>query len=1095
MSEHGYYRHPTVHGDRVIFVSEDDLWAVPVEGGTARRLTANPGTPSFPALSPDGKVLAFTGQDDGPSEVYVMESGGGRAERLTWMGANTQVVGWSRDGSSVLAATDWQQPFARLMQIVAVGREGGPPALLRLGPCRAVSYAPDSEGVVIGRNSGDPSRWKRYRGGTAGTLWVDRRGSGSFRPLIRLEGNLASPMWVGSRIYFLSDHDGHGNLYSCTPTGRGLRQHTFHTDYYVRFPSTDGRWIVYHAGADLYLFDSQADRYRKLDVRVHSSGSQKIRKFVSPDRYLECFDLHPKGHSIASVHRGGLFVMPLWEGAPIRLGDVSSVRHRLGTWLSDGKRVVAVTDEEGEESLEVVSVEHPHGRKIVRGDFGRATGVYPAPGTLKAGDGKGKKPTRRRAGAGKDRTTAVTNYVALTNHRHELILVDLDTGRARTLDRSPHHRIRGVAWSPDGQWIAYGFASTERTSSIRLVEVSTGKVRSLTREDFSDGWPSFDPGGKYLYFISWRIYNPVYDSLYFDLGFPKGSKPYLVTLRNDVVSPFDPTGLTPRAPGSEKESDDESETADSEFRIDLEGIDERIVAFPVPEGCYGRVVGTKGRALYSQYPVRGSIEEEAGSATPTAGGVLDYWDLDRNKSGRVQDKVSEFQVSMETTVLAVIAGDRLRVLPSSYRDDPERSEKDEYSRDTGWVDLDRIPVEVRPTEEWKQMYSEAWRLQREHYWRPDMAGTNWREIHDRYLPLLDRVSSRAEFSDLMWEVQGELGTSHCYEMGGDYGPRPNWRQGFLGADFEFDPARKRWRIARIPQGDSWNRESASPLTAPGIGLSVGDEIVAIGSQELGRSVPPAKALVNMAGREITIRILRRGKGRRNRVETISLRPLRDEAPLRYRDWVEANRTAVHSATNGQVGYVHIPDMGPLGYAEFHRYYTAECIHDGLIIDVRFNRGGHVSQLLLEKLLRRPIAYDVSRWSAPVPYPDAAPMGPMVALTNEHAGSDGDIFCHAFKLYGLGPLLGMRTWGGVIGIWPRHALVDGTVTTQPEFASWFVDVGYDVENYGTEPDIEVDNRPQDYALGRDRQLEQGVRSILRLLKQNRPKRPDSVDVRS
>jgi tricorn protease len=1061
-------------------VSEDDLWEVPSEGGDARRLTANPGTPSFPVLSPDGTRLAFTGRDDGPDEIYVMEAGGGSPRRLTWMASNTQVIGWARDGSGILASTDWRQPFPRFTRIVRVPLDGGAPEFLRFGPARAVSYAPDSKGIVLGRNSGDPSRWKRYRGGTAGTLWIDRRGTGQFQPLLRLEGNLANPMWIGDRIYFLSDHDGHGNLYSASPTGRDLRQHTRHSDYYVRFPSTDGLRIVYHSGADLYIFDPEDDRHRRLGVRLLSPGNQRIRKFVHADQYWESFDLHPKGHSMVSVHRGGLFSMGLWEGGPLRFGEISRVRSRLGTWLGDGRRIVAVTDEGGEESLRVLGVDSARDNRLIGGDFGRPLHLYPSPGPETNLKGSKKKKRPGRSSRSGDR-------VALTNHRHELMLVDLGTGRSRVLDRSAHHRIGGVAWSPDGRWLAYGHAGTERSSRIRLLEVGTGRTTNVTGEDFFDAYPSFDPDGRYLYFLSWRVFNPVYDSMYFDLGFPKGSRPYLVTLRSSTRSPFDPAGLAPRGPLTDKDSEDEApERSDKRFRIDLEGISGRIVAFPVAEGRYERIRGVRGRALYTNYPVQGSLAANSDSEGPS--GVLDYWDLERNKSGRIADKVSDFQVSLDARVVGVISNDRLRVVPSNYRDDPDRPEKEECTRETGWIDMDRIPVAVIPAEEWRQMYSEAWRLQREHFWRPDMAGTDWKEIHDRYLPLLDRVSSRAEFSDLMWEVQGELGASHCYEMGGDYRPRPNWRQGFLGADLDWNDRTRRWRITRIPLGDPWDRASASPLAGPGVGLGPGDEILEIGGERLTGQVSPYEKLVNMAGREVRITFRRRrGRGWAPD-ETATLRALTDESPLRYRDWVETRRAAVHQATDERVGYVHIPDMGPAGYAEFHRYFSSECLRDGLIIDVRFNRGGHVSQLLLEKLLRKRIGYDVSRWSEPIPYPDAAPMGPMVALTNEHAGSDGDIFCHAFKLYGLGPLIGKRTWGGVIGIWPRHSLVDGTVTTQPEFASWFVDVGYDVENHGTDPDIEVDNRPQDYAAGRDRQMDQALRSIRSLLAKDRPEIP-------
>ena len=1085
----GYYRHPTIAGERIVFVFEDDLWSTPLEGGTARRLTANPGVSTFPVLSPDGQSVAFTGRDDGPAEAYVMDADGGTPRRITWMGGNTQIAGWSSNGENVLAATDWRQPFGGMMHLVAVPRTGGTPQALNYGPARAISFSTELPGTVIGRNSGDPARWKRYRGGTAGTLWVDRGNDGKFSPLIQLKGNLASPMWIGRRIYFLSDHEGHGNLYSCSPTGRGLARHTEHADFYVRFPRTDGHSIVYHAGADIYVFDPAQNASRKIDLEIHSSHSQRNRKFVSPGRYLESFDLHPKGHSLASIHRGGLFSMGLWTGAPVRLGTVSGVRYRLASWLPDGKHIVAVTDEPGEEALIMFRLGGSESPRLIRGDFGRPTGLYVAPGnaTKKAENETAGSKKRTPASKKQKRTKPDINRLVLTNHRQEVICVDLDSGRSRVLDRSRHHRINGVAWSPDSGWIAYGHSSAEHTSAIRLCRVDTGKVSTITREDFSDGYPSFDPDGKYLYFISGRIYNPVYDNLYFDLGFPLGTRPYLVTLRKETPSPFARGTERPRAPGGAADSKAEGskDTKKDVFRIDLDNIGDRIIAFPLPEGRYSEILGAHGRALYSKYPIVGSLNNDTDS-DPDPKGILEYWAFDSNKSGKVFDKVSDFTLSLDARVLGIRSGKRVRAVPAEFKDESEKT-KDEYSRETGWVDLDRIPVSVVPHQEWQQMYAEAWRLQKEHFWRADMSGVDWDQVHARYLPLVDRVGTRAEFSDLMWEMQGELGTSHCYEMGGDYRPRPNWRQGFLGADLDFNKRTGKWHVQRIPKGDSWDADYASPLAAPGLNLEPGDEILQVGGETVNGSTSPYERLVNMADRDVQISVRRR-RGRRRSTETVTVKTLHEETSLRYRDWVEGNRSFVHERTRGRVGYIHIPDMGPFGYSEFHRYYGPESVRDGLIVDVRFNRGGHVSPLLLEKLCRQRIGYDVSRWSEPIPYPYASPTGPMVALTNEYAGSDGDIFSHSFKLFGLGPLIGKRTWGGVVGIWPRHSLVDGTVTTQPEFAFWFEDVGYGVENYGTDPDIEIDNLPQDYARGIDRQLEKGlatIREVLRKTPQNRP----------
>jgi len=428
---------------------------------------------------------------------------------------------------------------------------------------------------------------------------------------------------------------------------------------------------------------------------------------------------------------------------------------------------------------------------------------------------------------------------------------------------------------------------------------------------------------------------------------------------------------------------------------------------------------------------------------------------------------------------------------------PENNGND-CNRKTGWIDLERLKVSVLPSAEWRQMIREAWRLQRDQFWTPDMSLVDWVSIHNRYLPLVDRVSSRSEFSDLMWEMQGELGTSHAYEFGGDYRPEPKYHQGFLGADFKFDAEQNAWQINHIYRGDAWNPKAASPLLQSGVNVSEGDFLLAVNGRKLSQTTPPSMALVNLASQEVILTIQTSASQAKQKGTSpfesiprqVTVKTLASEFSLRYREWVENNRQYVHQATMGKVGYLHIPDMMGWGYAEFHRGFLSEADFQGLIVDVRFNRGGHVSSLLLEKLARRRIGYDHSRWGQiPIPYPVDSVQGPLVAITNEFAGSDGDIFSHGFKLMKLGPLIGKRTWGGVIGIDPRQSLVDGTVTTQPEYSFWFNDVGWGVENYGTDPDIDVEITPQDYRARVDTQLERAIQVILDLLVQNPPLAPN------
>ena len=1133
MSTNGYYRYPTIHKNTVVFVCEDDLWAVPARGGTARRLTANLGMVSHPALSPDGQWLAFVGREDGEAEVYVMPAEGGPATRLTWLGSPTTVLGWTPDGAQIVLASSAGQPFRHLTPLYTVSPQGGQPEALPYGPARAISFGPDG-GVVIGRRATDLANWKRYRGGTAGDIWIDRKGRGRFEPLLKkLDSNVIKPMWLGERIYFLSDHEGVSNIYSCTPNGKDIRRHTQHNDYYVRQPATDGRRIVYRAGADLYLFDLDRDKVKPLKIDWHSPQVQRNRRFVKAASYLDHYALHPKGHSVTLTARGKAFAMSNWEGAAIQYGQTQGARYRLTAWLNDGQRLVMMSDASGEEVIEIhadatqTPAEHErHAEPLAGLNTGRPLFLKVSP---------------------------TDDALVFGNHRYELIHVDLKTRSTKVLDKSNYGRISSVDWSPDGRWVAYSFRTSQFTAAIKLCRLDTGETYFVTPPNtMYDFGPNFDPGGKYLYFISYRDFDPVHDSHYFELSFPRGGRPYLVTLQKDLPNPFIPlpgeavedkedkrngapakdAPVAGSQPESESGSKTEADKPDKEkkeekppVQIDLDGIQRRIAAFPVAEGRYYQIRGIiKNKVLFTSFPVEGSLNHND-DQDKVGKGALEVYDLTERKKDFIVSGINDFEVSRDRNFAIYHSGSNLRVIKAGEK--PDNDAKG-YTKKSGWIDLSRLRIAVNPPDEWRQMFQEAWRLQRDHFWSEDMAEVDWQLIYRRYISLVDRVATRSEFSDLLWEMQGELGTSHAYELGGDYRPSPRYLQGLLGADFVYDADAGGYRVTHIVQGDPWNEQVDSPLNRLGVNVAVDDVLLAIDGQPLDRDLSPQQLLVNRANTEVQLTFAPRSLSNdhqaaepetptptqtatqdeaqsphpsaslragppttqpSNLPRIVLVKTLDSDTQARYREWVEANRRRVHEATQEQVGYVHVPDMGAFGYAEFHRYYLAESERAGLIVDVRFNAGGNVSQLLLEKLARRRIGYDKPRYGEAVPYPMHSVLGPLVAVTNEFAGSDGDIFCHAFQVMQLGPLIGKRTWGGVIGIWPRHSLVDGTVTTQPEFSYWFDDVGWGVENYGTLPDIEVDIRPQDYAAGRDTQLERAITEILRLIEQNPPHIPN------
>jgi tricorn protease len=1093
----GYLRFPAIHGERVVFVCEDDLWMVFPDGGRAWRLTAGLGEVTHPNFSPDGVNLAFVGREEGPPDIYTMLSDGGPATRLTFQATLCRVCTWMPDGQRILYASAAERAFRRDEWLYSISIEGGLPQRLPLGPASAVSLGPSvgkrsargsqqdptmlpaGRQIVLGRNTTDPARWKRYRGGTVGTIYIDAKADGKFKRLVNLNGNLANPCWVGERVFFLSDHEGIGNVYSCLADGSDLRRHSDHEDFYARNLSTDGGTLVYQAGADLYHLDPRQRDPKKLDIELSSSRTQSNRRFVSASRYLHSVALNSDGSRLAVTTRGKAFTFANWEGAVLQLGNPDGVRYRLLSWMFDNKRLVAAaSDESSRERLVAFAADGQQVLPLVGGlDVGRVLNIVPNP---------------------------KRNVIALTNHRKQLVIVDLDAKRpkAQVIEGSKFDRIQGMAWSPDGRWLAYGFPDTLQTVAIKLFDSETEQVHYATRPVLRDIRPHFDPEGKYLFFIGNRDFDPVYDALHFDLNFPKGRRPYALTLRKDIPSPFipQPHALDDKGDKNKKDSKKESSKDDKEGKdnnkdgkdkaakearidIDLDGIENRLIAFPIAEGRYGRVYGIKNKALVSWFPIDGARGSSSMDTTPNTRGTIEMFDFDTLKLERVVDTVTDFWLGRDAKTLIYQSGYSLRVLKAGEKAPDTAKVGTKPSRQSGWIDLTRIKVSVQPQLEYRQMFREAWRLQREHFWAEDMSGVDWEAIYERYLPLVERVTTRSEFSDLLWELQGELGTSHAYEYGGEYRANPHYRQGFLGADWSLN-AQGEYVIEHIVRGDPWDARATSPLNTAGADVQVGDRLVAVNGLAVGGNTPPSARLVHQAGNEVLL-TLRRG---RKNTHTVAVKAAHDERVARYIDWVEEKRRYVHEATKGRVGYIHIPDMGADGFAYFHRGYLVEYDRDALIVDVRYNGGGHVSGLLLEKLARRRIGYNFSRWGSPEPYPSESPRGPLVAITNEHAGSDGDMFSHAFKLLKLGPLIGKRTWGGVIGIWPRHVLADGTVTTQPEFSFFFDDVGWQIENYGTDPDIEVDNLPQDYARGVDPQLEQGVRVALKILQQKPPHAP-------
>ena len=1074
-----YLRFPHLHGDTLVLTAEDDVWTAPVAGGRAHRASADGVPVARPRISPDGARVVWSSRRDGPAELRVADLDGGGARRLTWWGDDrTRPVGWA--GDDVLAVSAAGPYAGRRTWAHAVPAAGGPARLLPVGPVSDLARAGDAV-LLCSTISREPAWWKRYRGGTTGKLWWDADGSGEFvRVGAELDGNVESPMLVGGRIAFLSDHEGWGNLYSLAADGTGLRRHTDHGGegapaFYARHASTDGARVVYESGGALWIVDDlDGAAPRRLDVELGGPRTARTPYRVAgkvdsavPDR---------TGRTSVALLRGTVHRLTHRDGPARTLLDEPGVRARLARPLGDD-RAVWVDDADGEDAVCVAPLDARGGGERLRagaGELGRVLQLEPAP----------------------DGTAA-----ALTTHDGRLLLLDAATGELRELRSSATGaELTGLDWSPDAAWLACVESDEAGLTRVLLVRTDDGEVVPVTTGRFRDRSPAFTADGRYLAFLSMRSFDPVYDQHSFDLAFPASWRPFLVPLTARTPSPFGaspdgrpvaagdegPADLPAPQPGDPSSPDATAvpvdapdEDAPPPVLVEAAGLAERVVPVPAVEALYSGLTAAKDCLLWLRSPLTGVLGDgRAGTREKPGRTVLERFDLVRRKLDVVADAVDGYAVSGDGTRLLVRDGGALRVLRTdrSGSSTPEGGEgADEYE-----VDLARVGTQVDPTAEWRQMFDEAARLMRDHFWTEDMGDVDWAAECARYRPLVDAVGSYDDLVDLLWEVQGELGSSHAYVRAAWTGGRDG-RAAFLGADLA--PADDGWTVQRVLPAETSAPAARSPLGAPGVDVRAGDVLLEVAGRAVDPVLGPAPLLVGTADTLVELTV-RRG----DEVRRVAVRPLENETELRYHDWVAGRRAAVVERSGGRLGYLHLPDMQAPGWAQLHRDLTRETLRDGLVVDLRSNGGGHTSQLVVEKLARRVTAWVHARHRAPQTYPADAPRGPVVAVTDELAGSDGDIGTVAIKRRGVGPVVGVRTWGGVIGIDSRYRLVDGTGVTQPRYAYWFDDEGWEVENRGVEPDVEVVVTPQDWAAGRDPQLDRAVDIALEALEQTPPASP-------
>ncbi|MFJ7078434.1 S41 family peptidase [Streptomyces sp. NPDC098781] len=1071
-----YLRLPHLHDDLLCFVAEDDLWLAPLDApGRAWRLTVDRAKTGHPRFSPDGRHLAYTSWRSLVPELHLVPVDGGPGRQLThWGSADTRVCGWTPDGM-ILAVASHGEPFSHFTWAYKVGLDGDPGRKLPWGPCSDIQVA-DLDGerrslLLTGTPPHEPAAWKRYRGGATGRLWLHGE-----RLLADIGGHLDCPMFVGGRIAFLSDHEGVGNLYSCAYDGTGLRRHTDHDAFYARHAASDGTRVVYQCAGDLWIVDDLAadSEPRRLEVRLGGTRAGRRPHQVPAAQHVDGISVDETGRASAVVVRGSLYWLTHRDGPARTITDTPGVRVRLPEMLGPVGQVAYVTDAEGEDAIEIAYLPRATGdrepRRLASGELGRVLEMVADP--------KGER-------------------LAIAAHDGRLLLLDVTEdsgGTSRTksgggevteLIRSVNGPVRDLAFSPDGTWLTWSHPGIGRSlRQIKLARMRDSLIVDVTNGRFEDENPVFTRDGRYLAFLSWRGFDPVYDVHTGDLSFPLGCRPYLVPLSSATPSPFalSPEGR-PAAGGLDPVEDEEGDGGGGggggATVVEVEGLESRVTPFPVAASKYSALYPVSGCGLvWLRWPISGALGETFANPDDTTGRpTLEHFNISKAKKTELVSHLDWFTVSGDGTRLVVVDEGDLRAVPATESGDGDS---------TVWIDARRILHEADPAAEWRQSYEEAGRLIRAYFWEPGMCGIDWDGVLDQYRPLVERVASPDEFADLLREVLGELGTSHAYVAAArrNEGPAHYQRwQGLLGTNFvRRDDG---WTVKRILPGESSDSKARSPLA--GTGIREGAVLTHVDGRPVDPVAGPYPLLAGAGGTTVELTFTP-AEGEAGRARRVAVVPLIDERPLRYQDWVAKRRAVVRELSGGRCGYLHIPDMGGSGWAQFNRDLRMEMSRPALIVDVRGNAGGHISELVVEKLTRTILGWDLTRNAQPVSYASNAPRGPVVALADESTSSDGDMITAAFKLLRLGPVVGQRTWGGVVGMTGRHRLGDGTVITVPMNAAWFDAYGWSIENKGVSPDVEVLRTPLDWAEGRHAQLTDAVELALELLETNPPATP-------
>ncbi len=1047
-------RFPAIHGDQIVFTYAGDLYTVAASGGVARKMTNHPGFEMFARFSHDGKWIAFTGQYDGNTEVYVIPAEGGVPRRLTYtamlgrddvsdrMGPNNIVMGWKHDDQHIIFRSRMREFNDFKGQLYTVSLDGDVPEQLPLPYGGFCSYSPDDKKLAYNRIFREFRTWKRYRGGMADDVWIYDFATKKTENITDNPAGDIIPMWSGNKIYFLSDRDSlkRMNLYSYDLSTKDTRQLTTFTDFDIKFPSLGDKAIVFENGGYIYTFDLATEKTAKVPVSIEDDLVGGRGGITKVGESTTNYEISPDGKRALFGARGDIFTVPAKYGAVRNLTNTPGVHERNSKWSPDGKWIAYVSDATGEDEIYIMPQDGSGTPvQLTKGEDTYKYQPYWSPDSRK---------------------------LLWADKKLRLRYVDINTKSVTEVAKAQAWEFDDYSWSPDSKWITYAKPEVETMNKIYIYSLDQGKSYEVTDGWYGSSSPVFSSDGKYLYFQSSRDFNPSFSQIEFDDAYFDMSRIYLVTLTKSVESPFKPksdeVAIKEEKPKSEegrekKDEGKEKKQAEVSVKVDVDGIKDRIVGLPIQPSSYRNIVSV-GSSLY--YIRQGTKDEKPQFQ------LYDFGELKETNLGEVDG----YEISADLKKI-LIGKDRAFYILDLPKSKIELKDK---------LDLSGMEVNLDRRQEWKQIYNECWRQMRDFFYAPNMNGVDWIGIRNKYAPLVDYVNNRADLTFIIGEVIGELNSGHTYVGGGDLPKVNKIKMGLLGAQLERDRQSKYYRITKILKGENWDKATRSPLTEIGVNAKEGDYIIEVNGKPTNVMTNIYQSLVNTVDKQVRLKLNSQPQEKGSREVTVI--PVGDEANLYYYNWVEKNIETVDKATGGKVGYLHVPDMGVPGLNEFVKHFYPQLRKKALIIDVRGNGGGFVSTLLIERLRREIAMVSVARNTATSPNPSDMLYGPKVCLIDPFSASDGDIFPYRFKKYGLGKVIGERTWGGVVGIRGSLPLLDGGYIMKPEFAIYDAEgKGWIVEGHGVDPDIVVHNDPAKEFAGVDEQLNKAIEVILDELK--------------